>query len=360
MIFTFSTNANMTLLESCRQAAQQHPLRVVLPDALDRRAVQAAQRLAQQGWAQPMLLANPFELRRYCKQQGIGLGNVPVVDPQYSPWLERYIAHYCAHRPGTVPEEASAQLRDPLWFGAMMVAQGDSDLCIAGNLAATSAVLRAGLRVIGLAEDCKTVSSIMFMIAPDGERVLGFTDCGVVPDPSPQQLADIAIAAAENYQAVMAQTPRLAMLSFSTRGSAQHPDAEAVRQATDLVRQRRPDLIVDGEMQFDVASVPSVAAQKAPDSLVQGDANVFVFPTLSAGNIGYKIAQRLGCYQALGPMIQGLRRPMHDLSRGCTAEDMVNTTLLAMKMAGAARVASAVPAQAAGSTLNAGVDKWVA
>ena len=200
----------MNLIESCMAAAKAKPARVVFPDAIDERAIHAAQRLARQGWAKPVLLANPFELRRYCKQRGIVLGDVPVIDPQYSQRLDAYVEHYCAHRPGTLPEEASAQMRDPLWFGAMMLAQGDTDLCIAGNLAATASVLRAGLRVIGLAEGMKTVSSIMFLISPDGERVLGFADCGVVPEPNSEQLADIAIAAADNYRAVTGITSRVA------------------------------------------------------------------------------------------------------------------------------------------------------
>lgn len=322
----------MTLLESCMAAARQSPARVVFPDAVDARAIGAAQQLARAGWARPILLANPFELRRHCRQHGLSLGDVPVIDPAHSAWLERYVEAYGERHAGTLPEEAGRLLRDPLWFGAMMLAQGDADLCIAGNLAATASVLRAGLRVIGLAEGIGTVSSIMFLISPDGGRVLGFADCGVVPEPSVEQLADIAISAADNFRAVTGEAPRVAMLSFSTKGSAKHPAVDAVRAATELARRRRPELALDGELQFDAATVPGVAERKAPDSPLAGNANVFVFPTLSAGNIGAKIAQRLGKYSALGPLIQGLRLPMHDLSRGCSQEDMVFTTLLAMRM----------------------------
>lgn len=324
----------MNLIESCMAAAKAYPVRVVFPDAIDERAIRAAQQLARQGWAHPILLANPFELRRYCKQHGLVLGDVSVIDPQYSASLEVYVQHYCTHRPGVLPEEASAQMRDPLWFGAMMLERGDTDLCIAGNLSATASVLRAGLRVIGLAPAMKTLSSVMFLISPDGGRVLGFADCGVVPDPTVEQLADIAIASADSYRNVTGNVPRVAMLSFSTKGSARHSAVDTVRQATELAQSRRPDLILDGELQFDAAIAPSVAEQKAPDSPLQGNANVFVFPSLSAGNIGAKIAQRMGKYSALGPMIQGLRLPMHDLSRGCSMEDMVQTTLLAMRMGG--------------------------
>lgn len=331
----------MTLIENCMAAAKTRPARVVFPDAIDERAIRAAQQLARQGWARPVLLANPFELRRLCKQRNIVLGDVPIIDPQYSALLEDYVAHYCAHRPGTLPEDAGKQMRDPLWFGAMMLARGDTDLCIGGNLSATASVLRAGMRVVGLAPGIKTLSSIMFLISPDGGRVLGFGDCGVVPTPTPEQLADIAISAGDNYQTVTGNVPRVAMLSFSTKGSARHADIDAVRQATELAQQRRPDLLLDGELQFDAAIVPAVAAQKAPDSPLKGDANVFIFPSLAAGNIGYKIAQRLGGFHVLGPMIQGLRLPMHDLSRGCSADDMVQTTLLAMKMGGLTEVSAA-------------------
>ena len=324
----------MNLIESCLLAARNRTRSVVFPDAVDGRAIEAAQYLARHGLARPLLLANPFVLRRYCKQQGILLGDVAIVDPEHSLWLDDYIAAYCAHRPGTLPEEARAQLLDPLWFGAMMLARGDTDLCIAGNLSATASVLRAGLRVVGLADGTKVLSSVMFMIAPDGERVLAFSDCGVVPQPTAEQLADIAISSADNFRTITGETPRVAMLSFSTKGSAKHAAVDVVREATTLAQGRRPDLLLDGELQFDAASVPGVAAQKAPDSPLAGSANVFVFPSLEAGNIGYKIAQRLGGYKALGPMIQGLRLPMHDLSRGCSAEDMVQMTLLALRMGG--------------------------
>ena len=333
----------MHLIEAFKARAHKRSIRVVFPDAIDARAIGAAQQLARQDWARPVLLANPFELRRYCKQRGLILGDVPVIDPQYSPWLEEYVAHYCAHRPGVLPEDAGAQMRDPLWFGAMMLARGDTDLCIAGNLSATASVLRAGMRVIGLGEGMQTLSSIMFMIAPDGGRVLGFADCGVVPEPTVEQLADIAISSADSYVAVTGNTPRVAMLSFSTKGSAHHSSVDLVRVATELARNRRPDLLIDGELQFDAAIAPSVAAQKAPDSPLKGEANVFVFPSLSAGNIGAKIAQRLGKFVALGPMIQGLRLPMHDLSRGCTQDDMVQTTLLAMQMGGLIKTSATTP-----------------
>jgi phosphotransacetylase len=215
----------------------------------------------------------------------------------------------------------------------MMLVSGDTDYCVAGNLSSTASVLRAALKVIGLTEGNHTLSSMFFMLPPDRSHVFGFADCGVVPKPTVAQLADIAISTAGTFFNVTGEQPRVAMLSFSTLGSAKHASAELVAQATALARTRRPDLLIDGELQFDAAFVPAVAARKAPDSPVAGKANVFIFPSLSEGNIAYKIAERLGGYTALGPMIQGLRLPMHDLSRGCSATDILQVSLLAMKMA---------------------------
>ena len=322
----------MNLVETAAKWAKEHPGRVIFPDSLDIRSVNAALQMVTHGYGHPILLANPFAMRSFCHQHAIRLEGVTVIDPEHSPLLSKFVTSRVEHKPGLLPEEARAQLADPLWFSAMMLAAGEADYCIAGNVSSTSAVLRAALKVIGLAEGNRTVSSIFFMVPPDGGRVLGFADCAVVPEPTPEQLADIALAAAASYHNLTGDAPRVAMLSFSSKGSAKHPAAEAVRTATELVKSRDPALIVDGELQFDASTVPSVAVQKVPDSPLAGNANVFVFPNLAAGNIGYKIAQRLAGYNALGPMVQGLKFPMHDLSRGCSTEDMVETALLAMKM----------------------------
>ncbi len=325
----------MDLIKHCREFAKEHPGRVVYPDALDERAIRAANQLASEGAAQPVLLGNPFAIRGLCRAKGIPNVRVPVIDPERSDRLESYadlLAPRLAERKMS-RADVLTRLRDPLWYGAAMVAAGDADYCIAGNLSATSAVLRAAIHVIGLAEGNKTVSSLFYMIAPGGNRVLGFADCGVVPDPSPEQLADITLSTADSFSGVTGVDPVVGMLSFSSRGSAKHPAVEKVRSALAQVRDRRPELVIDGELQFDAAFVPSVALQKVPDSPVAGAANVFVFPSLEAGNIGYKIAERMGGYTALGPMIQGLAKPMHDLSRGCSVEDMVEVTLVANKMA---------------------------
>ena len=323
----------MSLIQACEDWASHHPARVVFADGLDQRVMEAACELGQRGWASSLLIANPLALRDYCIDKRIESCGLRVADPACSPRLDSYVARLRQQHSDWSDEEALAKLHDPLWFAAMMLVSGDADYCIAGNTSSTAAVLRAALKVVGLSDGIHTLSSMFFMLPPDRSQVFGFADCGVVPKPTVEQLADIAISTADNYFRVTAKEPRVAMLSFSTLGSARHASAEMVAQATQLAKARRPDLLIDGELQFDAAFVPAVAARKAPGSLVAGRANVFVFPSLSEGNIAYKIAERLGGYTALGPMIQGLKCPMHDLSRGCSASDIVQVTLLAMKMA---------------------------
>lgn len=321
------------LIEQAAFFAKQSPKRVVFPDALDKRVLCAAHCLLEKGYAIPILLANPFELRHYCHKNQIKFDALTVIDPAHSPLLDRFVAAQMLLKADQSPESLKKQLADPLWFGAMMLSEQEADFCIGGNLSSTSAFLKAAIKIIGLKEGIRTVSSIFFMVPPNSENVLGFADCVVVPAPTAEQLADIALAAAESFEKFTGKIPKVAMLSFSTKGSAKHSNAELVRQATDLVKSHHPALCIDGELQFDAAFVPEVAAQKVPDSSLGGCANVFIFPDLSAGNIGYKIAQRMGNYAAIGPIIQGLKYSMHDLSRGCSIDDIIQTVLVAIKMA---------------------------
>lgn len=320
------------LIEQVASCAKQSPKHVVFPDALDKRVLCAAHHLLEQGYATPILLANPFELRNYCHQNHIKFDALTVIDPAHSLLLDEFVALQIPLQPNVTTETIKTQLADPLWFGAMMLTQSKADICIGGNLSSTADFLRAAIRIIGLQTGIRTISSIFFMVAPDGERILGFADCAVVPIPTVEQLADIALAAADSFARFTGETPRVAMLSFSTQGSAKHPSVDTVRAATNLVKSRAPALLIEGELQLDAALVPDIAARKMPHSLLNGTANVLIFPDLASGNIGYKITQYLAHYSAIGPISQGLKYAMHDLSRGCSIEDIIQTTLVAIKM----------------------------
>jgi phosphate acetyltransferase len=277
-------------------------------------------------------LGNDDIIRSDAERLGVNLTGVRVIDPSKSDKLSDFTNIFFnlrKHKGITIEQARETVVRD-LFFGAMMVREGMADGSVAGSTASTGDVMRAGIQCVGMPEGISIVSSFFLMIFPD--KAFSFADCAVVPNPDSNQLADIAISTADNHLKLTDKEPFVAMLSFSTKGSAQHELIDKVIEATKIVRTKRPDLNVDGEFQFDTAIIESIGKKKAPGSHVAGKANVMIFPDLNAGNIAYKIAQRLGGAEAIGPLVQGLNKPCFDLSRGCSVDDIVNTVSFAAVM----------------------------
>jgi len=326
----------MPLVKQIHEKAKANTKTVVLPESYDERMLFAAQTIVEQGLAKIVLLGKPDALQAAASGKGINLSGVEIIDPATSSKLEAYVAKLVELRKskGLTAEQARELLTAPdhLYYAGMMVREGDADGEVAGATGTTGDVLRAAFQTVGPAPGIKTVSSFFLMATQTpnfGENgVILFADCAVNPNPDAQALAEIAIATARNCMAFLDVPAKVAMLSFSTKGSASHPDADKVLKALEIAKQMEPELSIDGELQADAALIPAVGGKKAPGSHVAGKANVLVFPTLDAGNIAYKLVERLAGAKAIGPVIQGLAKPVNDLSRGCSVQDIVDVTAI--------------------------------
>ncbi len=324
----------MALMDTIKVKARMHKKHILLPEGSEERTVQAVALIKAEGIAEVTLLGNTDEIRATAEKFNVSLDGVSLIDPEKDADFPVYVAEYYNIRKekGMTPESAQKMMKDTKFFAAMMILKGRGDGMVAGAISTTGDTLRPGLQIIKMAKDISVVSSCFIMELPnkaygdDGMMVFG--DCAVNPNPTAEQLAAIAISSAQTARCLCGMEPRVAMLSFSTKGSAKHELVDKVVEATRIVKELAPELNVDGELQADAALVPKVGQLKCPGSPVAGKANVMIFPDLQAGNIGYKLVQRLAGAEAIGPVCQGFRYPLNDLSRGCSVEDIVSVVAI--------------------------------
>ncbi len=320
------------LINDIKSKALKLKKTIILPESHDERVLKAAEKLTKEKTVSVITLGDEDRIIKDARKLDVDLTGVRIIDPTRADKLSDFTNIYFNLRKhkGITIDKAREIVQMDLFFAAMMVKENMADGSVAGSASATADVMRAGIQCVGMPEGISTVSSFFLMLFPD--KNYSFADCAVVPDPDEKQLADIAISTADNHRKLTGEEPYVAMLSFSTKGSAKHEAIDKVLNATALIRSKRPDITVDGELQFDAAVIESIGNKKAPGSGVAGKANVLIYPDLNSGNIGYKIAQRWGKAEAVGPMVQGLKKPFFDLSRGCSVDDIVNTTAIATLM----------------------------
>ena len=324
----------MSFIEEIKERARKQIKTIVLPEAMDLRVLTATDIICKEDFAKVVLIGNEEEIVKLAKENNLDISKVKILEPSNSEKYEEYVNTFYELRKakGMTIEQAKELLLEPIYFGMMMVKNGDADGLVSGAAHSTADTLRPALQILKTKPGTKLVSTFNLMIVPNCEYgnngVFIFSDCGLNPKPNSDELSEIAISSAESYKQLVCDIPKVAMLSYSTYRSASSEDVDKIREATKLAKEKAPDLLIDGEMQLDSAIVPSVGKSKAPGSNVAGKANILIFPDLNAGNIGYKLVERLAKAEVYGPVCQGMAKPVNDLSRGCKAEDIVGVVAI--------------------------------